>query len=73
MRKNLQKIFDKAKALPLFRAVDASGLKPADRRELAAAGLSFTVDRNRRILAMYPQARRADDLRAAVMEKRKAL
>jgi len=72
MSPDLQEIFDAAKALPLFRAVDTTHLSPAERTTLARAGLSFTTDRNRRVLAMYPQRMREADLRALVLRKRGA-
>jgi hypothetical protein len=70
---NAVKVFEGAKEKKTeFEAIDASHLSPDDRRALAQAGLSFTVDRNRKVLAHYPSRMRQEDLRRQVMEKRQA-
>ena len=66
-----QKVWDEAKAKKsAFEAVDASHLTPEERRTLAAKGLSFTVDRERRPIAHYPDRLRQEDLKNAVLAKR---
>jgi hypothetical protein len=65
------KLLEEAKSKKTeFEAVNASHLSPDDRRALAQAGLSFAVDRNRKVLAHYPARMRQEDLRRQVTEKR---
>ena len=72
--KAAQEVFDKAKAAPTeHHGVDATHLTPAERRSLAEGGLHFTEDRNRKIIATYPAARRQQDFRDAVLKKRAAI
>jgi hypothetical protein len=74
MNAKLQKIYDRAKALPsaLHGAIPVSHLSLAERRELAAAGLSFRVNRMGEPHVAYPQSKRDDDFRAAVAARRAA-
>ncbi len=73
MTPRAQSAFDAAKAKPdACAGVDVSHLTAAERRELAAAGLSLSVDRKRRTVATYPARLRQADFRAAVLAKRAA-
>jgi len=66
----LQKLYDKAKSLPRLTGVDCTKLTRGERRELSFAGLSFTEERDHRVVAFYPQTKREEDLRQAVLAKR---
>lgn len=62
--------FREAKAKPdEFSGIDVTELSLSDRRNLARLGLSFSEDRQRRIIAVYPRILRTEDLRKAVQEK----
>jgi len=67
-----REVWNTAKAKPdEFSGVDATHLSAADRKALAIGGLSFTINREHRAIATYPQRLRAADLREKVMERQR--